>query len=33
MALNVVRRLKKQKLSLKDRIALLEDEITPDIIA
>lgn len=28
-----VRRLKKQKLSLKDRIALLEDEITPDIIA
>ncbi|WP_068112173.1 YdcH family protein [Tropicimonas marinistellae] len=28
-----IRRLKKQKLSLKDRIAALEDEITPDIIA
>ncbi|MFD0978365.1 MULTISPECIES: YdcH family protein [Tropicimonas] len=28
-----VRRLKKQKLVLKDRIAVLEDEITPDIIA
>ncbi|MEM6387628.1 MAG: DUF465 domain-containing protein [Pseudomonadota bacterium] len=28
-----VRRLKKQKLSLKDRIALLEDRLTPDIIA
>ncbi|MFV0333240.1 MAG: YdcH family protein [Tropicimonas sp.] len=28
-----LRRLKKQKLSLKDRIAILEDEITPDIIA
>ena len=28
-----VRRLKKQKLMLKDRIAILEDEITPDIIA
>ncbi len=28
-----VRRLKKQKLYLKDRIALLEDQITPDIIA
>ena len=28
-----VRRLKKQKLHLKDRIAVLEDEITPDIIA
>ncbi len=28
-----IRRLKKQKLALKDRIALLEDEITPDIIA
>lgn len=26
-------RLKKQKLSLKDRIAVLEDRITPDIIA
>ena len=28
-----VRRLKKQKLALKDRIALLEDRLTPDIIA
>ena len=28
-----VRRLKKQKLMLKDRIRLLEDEINPDIIA
>lgn len=28
-----VRRLKKQKLLLKDRISLLEDQITPDIIA
>lgn len=28
-----LRRLKKQKLSLKDRIARLADEITPDIIA
>lgn len=28
-----VRRLKKQKLALKDRISLLEDQITPDIIA
>ncbi|WP_116083230.1 YdcH family protein [Tropicimonas sp. IMCC34011] len=28
-----IRRLKKQKLSLKDRIAHLEDQITPDIIA
>ncbi|NDR59408.1 MULTISPECIES: YdcH family protein [Aliiruegeria] len=28
-----IRRLKKQKLSLKDRIAVLEDQITPDIIA
>ena len=28
-----VRRLKKQKLVLKDRISLLEDQITPDIIA
>ena len=28
-----VRRLKKQKLSLKDRISVLEDQITPDIIA
>jgi len=28
-----LRRLKKQKLALKDRIARIEDEITPDIIA
>jgi len=28
-----LQRLKKQKLSLKDRIARLEDELTPDIIA
>jgi len=28
-----LRRLKKQKLSLKDRIAQIEDEIFPDIIA
>ncbi|WP_147125821.1 YdcH family protein [Shimia ponticola] len=28
-----LRRLKKQKLHLKDRIARLEDKITPDIIA
>ena len=28
-----VRRLKKQKLALKDRIARIEDELTPDIIA
>ena len=28
-----VRRLKKQKLALKDRIAVLEDRLTPDIIA
>lgn len=28
-----VKRLKKQKLSLKDRIQLLEDQLTPDIIA
>ncbi|MHA1127470.1 MAG: YdcH family protein [Alphaproteobacteria bacterium] len=26
-------RLKKQKLGLKDRIAVIEDELTPDIIA
>lgn len=26
-------RLKKQKLSLKDRISAIEDELTPDIIA
>lgn len=28
-----VRRMKKQKLELKDRIARLEDQIYPDIIA
>jgi len=28
-----VKRLKKQKLLLKDRIAVIEDQITPDIIA
>ena len=28
-----LRRLKKQKLALKDRIARLEDQLTPDIIA
>lgn len=28
-----IRRLKKQKLALKDRIRLLEDQLTPDIIA
>lgn len=28
-----IRRLKKQKLALKDKIARIEDEITPDIIA
>lgn len=28
-----LRRLKKQKLALKDRIAKLEDDLTPDIIA
>ncbi|KAA9010375.1 YdcH family protein [Histidinibacterium aquaticum] len=28
-----IRRLKKQKLGLKDRIAVLEDRIFPDIIA
>lgn len=28
-----IRRLKKQKLQLKDRIALIEDRLTPDIIA
>jgi hypothetical protein len=28
-----VRRLKKQKLMLKDQIRVLEDRITPDIIA
>lgn len=29
----VMRRLKKQKLGLKDRIARIEDVLTPDIIA
>lgn len=28
-----LRRLKKQKLNLKDRIAAIEDRLTPDIIA
>ncbi len=28
-----LKRLKKQKLSLKDRIAMIEDQLTPDIIA
>lgn len=28
-----VQRLKKRKLLLRDRIAVLEDQITPDIIA
>jgi len=28
-----IRRLKKQKLQLKDRIARIEDRLTPDIIA
>ncbi|MBB95710.1 MAG: hypothetical protein CML68_14110 [Rhodobacteraceae bacterium] len=28
-----IRRLKKQKLHLKDMIALIEDRLTPDIIA
>lgn len=28
-----LRRLKKQKLMLRDRIRVLEDQITPDIIA
>ena len=28
-----VQRLKKRKLSLRDRISKLEDQITPDIIA
>lgn len=28
-----IKRLKKQKLTLKDRIALIEDQLTPDIIA
>lgn len=29
----MLKRLKKKKLSLKDQIAVLEDRITPDIIA
>lgn len=28
-----LQRLKKQKLALKDQIAAIEDELTPDIIA
>jgi len=28
-----IRRLKKQKLGLKDKIAMIEDRLTPDIIA
>lgn len=28
-----IRRLKKEKLALKDQIAKIEDELTPDIIA
>lgn len=28
-----LKRLKKQKLALKDRIATIEDRLTPDIIA
>lgn len=28
-----LQRLKRRKLSLKDRIAFLEDQLTPDIIA
>jgi hypothetical protein len=28
-----LRRLKKQKLQLKDRISIIEDRLTPDIIA
>jgi len=28
-----LRRLKKQKLTLKDKISRIEDELTPDIIA
>ncbi len=28
-----IKRLKKQKLALKDRISSIEDRITPDIIA
>ncbi|MBT0958161.1 DUF465 domain-containing protein [Alphaproteobacteria bacterium KMM 3653] len=28
-----LKRLKKQKLQIKDRITILEDQVTPDIIA
>lgn len=28
-----IKRLKKQKLALKDQIAVIEDRLTPDIIA
>lgn len=28
-----IRRLKKQKLALKDKIAVIEDRVVPDIIA
>jgi hypothetical protein len=28
-----IQRLKKRKLSLKDRISFIEDQLTPDIIA
>ncbi|MBU2891220.1 MULTISPECIES: YdcH family protein [Celeribacter] len=28
-----LQRMKKQKLAIKDRIAVIEDQITPDIIA
>lgn len=28
-----IKRLKKQKLALKDKISVLEDRVTPDIIA
>ncbi|MCP3970729.1 MAG: DUF465 domain-containing protein [Rhodobacteraceae bacterium] len=28
-----LRRLKKEKLALKDKIAVIEDKLTPDIIA
>jgi hypothetical protein len=28
-----LQRLKRQKLALKDKIAVLEDRVTPDIIA
>ena len=29
----VIKRLKRQKLSIKDKISRIEDELTPDIIA